>query len=607
MLYVVIILAVLILAGIVTWIYLKKRKPEPQPTPEPEPDPEPKPDPEPEPEPEPVIVCNSRAYGLDYKMGAEEKKGVKVGIYDVNSVCGCTWKVKEGSDTGFLSNIKFSRNTILATIEENLGEERTVKLQVVHTGKGGTWENTVEVTQKEGWMVKFKEIMKAYPEVKEGMKTYDYLGKLYQEGFEQFYKGKSLNGLPTLHTPTNFPNIHDFYGQDGNEEAAFKTLIGWLFSLTLSELTPKKRTDLMKRGYELGGYDKYSKIYGYRFEYDPSVCRLTASALYASLRSILKPDIEGMREELGGTKYTETLGKLMNGTRENVGEDDFFIDFRTFMPTAPGPYAPGYTSRPDNTYPSEEKDKYGNLKVDREIHEEIVEKYNLDDQICVQAIADKEADTKHLFGDPHQTEHYHFIPVFGEDSIGKRIETDGKVATLVSQSITASSSSRGILQSAKVVPPQYGRLRPGCSWKQEATKNSKTDDRRNVLTKFEIEDGDGNPTGYYDKNGNWVYPNAIGSAAEYEESQKNSLWANSYPSGHSSGIWGGAMCLMELMPERTDLIMKAANWFAIERTIARYHWTSDTINGRVLGSATNAVSHASSDYDEMLEKAKGEL
>jgi hypothetical protein len=64
---------------------------------------------------------------------------------------------------------------------------------------------------------------------------------------------------------------------------------------------------------------------------------------------------------------------------------------------------------------------------------------------------------------------------------------------------------------------------------------------------------------------------------------------------------------MELMPERTDLIMKAANWFAIERTIARYHWTSDTINGRVLGSATNAISHASSDYDEMLEKAKGEL
>ena len=126
---------------------------------------------------------------------------------------------------------------------------------------------------------------------------------------------------------------------------------------------------------------------------------------------------------------------------------------------------------PDLTIPTQAKKKISIVILRLiEIHEEIVEKYNLDDQICVQAIADKEADTKHLFGDPHQTEHYHFIPVFGEDSIGKRIETDGKVATLVSQSITASSSSRGILQSAKVVPPQYGRLRPGCSWKQEATK-----------------------------------------------------------------------------------------------------------------------------------------
>ena len=593
MLYVVIILAVLILAGIVTWIYLKKRKPEPQPTPEPT--------------PEPVVVCYSKAYGLDYKMGAEKKKGVKVGIYDANSVCGCTWKVKEGSDTGFLSGIRFSGNTVWADIEENLREERTVNLTLVHTGKGGTWENTIGVTQEEGWKVKFEDLLESYPIVKDGMLIREYLEKLYREAYVQYFYGESENGLPKLLTKDNFPNIHDFYGEEGDEISGFKSLIGWLFSLTLSELTPKKRTELMKTGYELGGYDKYSKIYGYRFEFDPSVCRLIGSALYASLHTILNPNVNKMREELGGTTYSENLETLMDGDRDKVGENDFFIDFREFMPTAPGPYAPGYTIRPDNTYPTEEKDEYGNLKIDRTIHEEVVERYNLDDQICVQAIADKDADQKHLFGDPLTTEHYYFNPVFGEATIGKRLDTNGVLAELVEQCIYASSSSRGILQSAKVNPPQYGRLRPGCSWKQEATKNSKIDDRRNVLTKFEIEDGDGNPTGYYNKDGYWVYPNKVGSAAEYEEDQKNSLWANSYPSGHSSGIWGGAMCLMELMPERTDLIMREANWFAIERTIARYHWTSDTINGRVLGSATNAVSHASSDYFEMLEKARREL
>ena len=127
-------------------------------------------------------------------------------------------------------------------------------------------------------------------------------------------------------------------------------------------------------------------------------------------------------------------------------------------------------------------------------------------------------------------------------------------------------------------------------------KNSSTDDRRNILTNFEIEDGDGSPTGYYDAQGNWVYMNGIHNPAEFEEYQKNALYANSYPSGHSSGMFCAAMLLMELMPNKTDLILREANQYAVNRTICRYHWTSDTLNGRVLGSATNAICHAASDY-----------
>ena len=85
------------------------------------------------------------------------------------------------------------------------------------------------------------------------------------------------------------------------------------------------------------------------------------------------------------------------------------------------------------------------------------------------------------------------------------------------------------------------------------------------------------------------------------------MWANSYPSGHSSGIWGGSMVLMELLPNLADKIMAVTNQFAVNRTIARYHWNSDTVNGRVLGGATNAISHAASDYDALLEKARKDL
>jgi hypothetical protein len=153
---------------------------------------------------------------------------------------------------------------------------------------------------------------------------------------------------------------------------------------------------------------------------------------------------------------------------------------------------------------------------------------------------------------------------------------------------------------------QYGRLRPGCSWSEEKKKNSDTDDRRNVLVNITIEDNDGQKTSSYgyDDNGIWVATPV--ERDQYEEDQKNRLGANSYPSGHSSGIWTVAMMLIEAMPDRADLIMQAANQFAVNRTIARYHWTSDTLFGRLLGSVASAMCHATADYDALLKAARKE-
>ena len=46
---------------------------------------------------------------------------------------------------------------------------------------------------------------------------------------------------------------------------------------------------------------------------------------------------------------------------------------------------------------------------------------------------------------------------------------------------------------------------------------------------------------------------------------------------------------------------------AYNRTICRYHWTSDTINGRIVGAATSAVLRSAKDFDYMLDVAKEEL
>jgi hypothetical protein len=260
-------------------------------------------------------------------------------------------------------------------------------------------------------------------------------------------------------------------------------------------LKPKRRNYIFKIGYEFGGYDRYSNIYGYKFKCDPNIARMVGSAIYVTMRGVIKPNIDAMRAEVGGSKYSETLDVLEDGSRDKVGDNDFFTDFRKFMPTAPGPYAPGYTTRPDDTYPSEKKDDYRNLDIDHALHEYVVQNFNLDNPefsaMTVQAIADEEACESHLFGDNRKVDEYEFHPVYGVDTVGMRFNDEGELPDLVYESIKTSSSSRGILQSANVNPKQYGRLRPGCSWTQEAKKNSKTDDRRNVLCDIDIEDNDG--------------------------------------------------------------------------------------------------------------------
>ena len=64
------------------------------------------------------------------------------------------------------------------------------------------------------------------------------------------------------------------------------------------------------------------------------------------------------------------------------------------------------------------------------------------------------------------------------------------------------------------------------------------------------------------------------------------------------------MTLIEIYPKKADLIMRAANDFALSRVISRYHWNSDVIQGKVIGSIMNPVCHAASDYFTLLESAK---
>lgn len=451
-------------------------------------------------------------------------------------------------------------------------------------------------------------------------RTYKHLFQLSEEAMTQA-TGSSKVGLPLLYQERNFPYVYNYYTDNQNDkEGVYKTMIGWICAMQLSELCPTKRNQLYKAGYEAGGYGMNTNFYGYHFLGDPNVARLVASAVYAAMHPTNKLVVDTMRNEVGGSVYDVNLAELYKReSRSHVTDDAFFVDLRLFMASAPGPIAPPFADRNGINPPiPDAKASNGCPQVDMDIYNHIVENYNLPDQRAVQATADEDSDIKHIFG-PDKTNvdgKYNFHAAFGQSTIGKVISPDGKIANLVLLVLKSGNSGRGVLQhdSPALGHYEYGRLRPGCTETQQGKRKSYTDDRLNVLTCFAIEDNDGHwacydvgdeEVPYLSDEGKWTDPE-IQSEKDYEEMVKDKLYANSYPSGHSAAIWSAAMTLIEIYPQKADVIMRAANDFALSRVISRFHWNSDAIQGRIVGSVMNPVCHAAPDYFELLDAAKTE-
>lgn len=456
--------------------------------------------------------------------------------------------------------------------------------------------------------------------------TYNYLLSVASEAYSQYYNNTSENNLPLFVTQDNFPNFIDYYGNRGDESSAFMTMLGTICSSLLSELYPTKRNQLLKIGYNAGGYTMSSNayVYGWKFRCDPNIMRIIGASILASMHgktSNISTKINTMRSEVGGTVYDRNIITMVNDeTKMQVKDNQFFIDFRNFMNSAPGPYAPGYTDRTHlNPTFSDSKSSNLALQIDMNAYNYAVTNYNLNTsnsankQKTVQAIADKDMIEAHLYGNDTRglKGKYDFNAVFGQSTIGFIINTNSNLNNFFNHIMTAGTRSRGILQHADnnfaaYGYKQYGRLRPGCSEQKEGKRKSYSDNRYNVLVNFDIEDGDGNKETYwdsvrqiyayyYDENGNWTN-SSVQSAEDYANIEMDALYANSYPSGHSSGIMCIALTLMQKYPNKANLILKAANNFAINRVIARYHWLSDTIQGRVVGALMSPIVRATKDY-----------
>lgn len=416
--------------------------------------------------------------------------------------------------------------------------------------------------------------------IDKGGNVFKYLRQLYDS--IPSYKGME----------NNFPTIYDYSGETHNTYVHYQ-LCAWLFGAVLTEIVPEKRQELAQAAYNyvVNGADQ--PTYGWTSDSDPNQARMMASAIYSISRD--SSVIPELRKELNSKMLTY---------KDDISE--CYIDCTKFMPTAPPPYIKGYENRSKGT----PVDADNTASVDEQINDYVAQYYNLDTkdaekcQTTIQAIANKEYHKQHLFGKPRTvTDKKYgtmtFNPVFGVHNIGIEIPDNGDIANFVYDFGKVCSATRITL-----LDQEYGRRRPG---QGDKDGSANADSKQRALVNYAIEEGDGHTTGYYDKGGYYVDGNG-NYVGDYETYYQGQLYANSYPSGHSAYIEGVGLMLMMVMPDKADLILKATNEFAISRCICRYHWMSDTIHGRVIGSTMVPVLAATTntDFDNLLNKAKAE-
>lgn len=302
-----------------------------------------------------------------------------------------------------------------------------------------------------------------------------------------------------------------------------------------------------------------------------------------------------------------------------------------------------------------------NYRVDEQINGLVCNSYNLTNdgnylKRAVQAVADESEAVQHIFADktyynydstnPFGT----FVPaspsdnmgyfdgVFSPSVIGKDLSsllTDGnneltELGNFFGELLSIISKSRHTL-----LEPNYGRRRPGqgendmsttcgqctdieydypdlfyrCECDEDCVKGNCLDDTS--ITRLV---GSGtkyvgtNPVTYYvDKNGNGYYDEAlsepiatevIGLGPDELTDRCLPLNATTYPSGHSAGIWGLALFLIEMLPHKWVEIYKAAYRFTVSRTILRQHWNSDIIYGKLVATTTVPIVHAYNQFND---------
>ena len=92
-----------------------------------------------------------------------------------------------------------------------------------------------------------------------------------------------------------------------------------------------------------------------------------------------------------------------------------------------------------------------------------------------------------------------------------------------------------------------------------------------------------------------------------KEDDDNHIKSGSYPSGHTTYGELLGLVLSELLPQKQNEIISAANQYGYYRVICGFHWASDIEAARKIAAYENARLHADPAFLHAVEMAKLEL
>lgn len=484
--------------------------------------------------------------------------------------------------------------------------------------------------------------------------VYSYLNSMYSKAKEE-YEGNSELFKSSTYSNLEIYNYHGNNNQYELDGTAENAMLYWIVATCLAELIPtsgsnNKQTRLFKFAYDIGresGYGRTIRLYNnYTPKGDPIICRLVASVIYAKYRRNYRNYISSFRSKIGGstipvisTNGSQVWADSLQLTRGNKGSSPinygYTVDLDSIFPAAAGPYLSNYSSR---TKPEDQQgtdkddfdttaDFVDNYVIDTTIYNTAVNNYNIKTKQnfnrSVQAVADDQESLEQIIGnityytcdDSNPLDTFqktsggnkYFKGTFNADVIGK--DLSGYINTSDFTKILEYTREAAGKNRYTTLDPQYGRRRPS----QGTTDPSSKEFPYCYMYDASIELMFNNGGVYWDQNSNkaWkdVNNNGVKDSNEIgsETPPSNFIFANTYPSGHSSEMWGEAMMMIELFPSRYIDIFKAAYAYTVSRTIVRAHWNTDIIFGK-LGAATIVpVLHAMSNFDTVYSNAESAL